>query len=117
MQHPSRVGDALSNAINPSTPPFGFDRSAFCAGVFCGIYGCLSLRCYDVVLCCGAMLRCYAAVFWCCVVGPNARVAPVDRENKLFVGMLPHDADDMTLTEVFSGFGEITEVSPFTVRM
>lgn len=45
-------------------------------------------------------------------VGPNARVTPVDRENKLFVGMLPHDADDMTLTEVFSGFGEITEVSP-----
>eukprot|EP00904_Undaria_pinnatifida_P013037 jgi/Undpi1/8864/HiC_scaffold_25.g11326.m1 len=46
----------------------------------------------------------------CGTVGPNARVAPVDRENKLFVGMLPHDADDMTLTEVFSGFGEITEI-------
>lgn len=46
------------------------------------------------------------------IVGPNGRVgvAPVDRENKLFVGMLPHDADDMTLTEVFSRFGEITEV-------
>lgn len=42
--------------------------------------------------------------------GPNSRVAPVDRENKLFVGMLPHDADDMMLTEVFSRFGEITEV-------
>lgn len=37
-------------------------------------------------------------------------MAPVDRENKLFVGMLPHDADDMTLTAVFSRFGEITEV-------
>ncbi|CAM9542095.1 unnamed protein product, partial [Hapterophycus canaliculatus] len=24
--------------------------------------------------------------------------------------MLPHDADDMTLTGVFSGFGEITEI-------
>lgn len=46
------------------------------------------------------------------MIGPNGRVAhPVDRENKLFVGMLPHDADDMTLTEVFSRFGEITEVS------
>lgn len=44
------------------------------------------------------------------MIGPNGRVAPVDRENKLFVGMLPHDADDMTLTEVFSRFGEITEV-------
>lgn len=44
------------------------------------------------------------------MTGPNGRVAPVDRENKLFVGMLPHDADDMTLTEVFSRFGEITEV-------
>ncbi|CBN78228.1 conserved unknown protein [Ectocarpus siliculosus] len=43
-------------------------------------------------------------------LGPNGRVAPVDRENKLFVGMLPHDADDMTLTEVFSRFGEITEI-------
>lgn len=42
--------------------------------------------------------------------GTNGRAAPVDRENKLFVGMLPHDADDMTLTEVFSRFGEITEV-------
>ena len=42
--------------------------------------------------------------------GPNSRMTPVDRENKLFVGMLPHDADDMTLTAVFSRFGEITEV-------
>lgn len=42
--------------------------------------------------------------------GPNSRMAPVDRENKLFVGMLPHDADDMTLTTVFSRFGAITEV-------
>ncbi|CAN0098444.1 unnamed protein product [Pylaiella littoralis] len=42
--------------------------------------------------------------------GTNGRTAPVDRENKLFVGMLPHDADDMTLTEVFSRFGEITEI-------
>lgn len=40
----------------------------------------------------------------------------VDRENKLFVGMLPHDADDMTLTEVFSRFGEITEVSMSNIR-
>lgn len=45
--------------------------------------------------------------------GPNARVAQVDRENKLFVGMLPHDANDMTLTGVFSRFGEITEVCTY----
>ncbi|CAM9667046.1 unnamed protein product [Ascophyllum nodosum] len=43
-------------------------------------------------------------------LGPNSRMTPVDRENKLFVGMLPHDADDMTLTAVFSRFGEITEI-------
>lgn len=73
---------ALFNAINPST------SRAFCSAF------------------CIAMSR-----GGCGTVGPNARVAPVDRENKLFVGMLPHDADDMTLTEVFSGFGEITEVS------
>lgn len=48
--------------------------------------------------------------------GSNSRVTPVDRENKLFVGMLPHDADDMTLTEVFSRFGEITEVSQYQSR-
>lgn len=65
---------------------------------------------YDVVVWYRATV-CYVLVFGG-TVGPNARVAPVDRENKLFVGMLPHDADDMTLTEVFSGFGEITEVSP-----
>lgn len=62
------------------------------------------------MLCYRVALRCFGSA------GPNARVAPVDRENKLFVGMLPHDADDMTLTEVFSVFGEITEVSPFGRR-
>lgn len=49
--------------------------------------------------------------------GPNSRMAPVDRENKLFVGMLPHDADDMTLTAVFSRFGEITEVCVFLLKV
>lgn len=61
------------------------------------------------------------ALFYCCCClsgmvgggknpGPNSRVPPVDRENKLFVGMLPHDADDATLTDLFSRFGDITEV-------
>lgn len=47
----------------------------------------------------------------CSTVEPNARAVSVNCEAKLFVGMVPHDADNMTLAKVFSGFGEITEVS------
>lgn len=44
------------------------------------------------------------------MIGLDGRVASVDSENMLFVGMLPRDTDAMTLTELFCPFGEITEV-------